>query len=346
MNEKLYDKVLGCLVGAGIGDAMGAPTEGFSKQEVLEVYGKRIEEFTQEIGNAYCYGNFIGEITDDASQMYEMAKAMIDCNGEITVDAAAQALVRWSKSYPKYYPRNAGATTSQVIGELQKGEDPIKLGLMGKRVGRGTTNGAAMRVASCGLTKVGDLDKAIKNAVTMCRPSHGTQHAFAGASAIACGITEALKDDATTISIVKACIYGIKKGEEIGLQTARKAEGIRVINMVSAAIKEALIADNMIEVEDRLDEFVGADGSIQSSIALAVGLFLASDGDPVATILSCTNIGGDSDTNACIAGMLVGAYRGYSALPKQWVEKFKETNKEFDFESVAKALTEICENNE
>ena len=345
MNERLYDKILGSLVGAGIGDAMGAPTEGLSKQEIQEIYGKRIEEFTQEIGNSYCYGNFVGEVTDDASQMYEMAKAVVECDGDITVQAAADDLVRWSKTYPKYYPRNAGATTSQVIANLQNGEDPIALGLIGKKVGRGTTNGAAMRVASCGLTKVGDLDKAINNATTMCRPSHGTQHAFAGAAGIASGITEALKDDATTVSIVKACIYGIKKGEQLGIETARKAEGIRTINMVSLAIKEALMADNMIDAEDKLDEFVGADGSIQSSVAIAIGLFLASDGDPVQTILSCSNIGGDSDTNACIAGMLAGAYKGYSAFPKEWVETFKEANKSFDFESIARSLTEICEKN-
>lgn len=343
MNEKLYDKILGCLTGAAIGDAMAAPAEGLSKDEILAEYGGRITDYVDGKDNLYSYGNFIGEITDDASQMYEMAKAVADCGGSLTVEAAAQALVRWSESYPKYYPRNAGATTSKVISELKAGKDPIELGKMGGYVGRGTTNGAAMRVAAAGLTAPGDLEKAIQNAVTMCAPSHGTQHAFSGACAIACGISEALTENATALSIVKACLYGARRGEEIGCEQGRRAEGIRVINPIGTAAREAILAENMIDAEDRLDAWVGADGSIQSSIAVALGMFIASDGNIEDTILGCANIGGDADTNACIAGSLVGAFRGFSAFPAGWVAQMRSANPAIDLESVAKRLTAICE---
>jgi len=343
MNEKLYDKILGCLTGAAIGDAMAAPTEGFSKDEILAEYGGRITYYVDGKDNKYSYGNFVGEITDDASQMYEMAKAVADCDGELTVEAAAQALVRWSESYPKYYPRNAGATTSKVISQLKAGKDPIALGKEGKYVGRGTTNGAAMRIAAAGLTAPGDLEKAVRNAVTMCSPSHGTQHAFSGACAIACGISEALKESATTVSIVKACVYGARRGEEIGNEKGRRAEGIRVIHNIGTAVREALLAKDMVDAEDRLDDWVGADGSIQASAAIAIGLFLASDGGVEDTILSCANIGGDSDTNACIAGSLVGAFRGFSAFRKEWVEQMRSANPALQLEDVARRLTEICE---
>lgn len=344
MNEKLYDKILGCLMGAAIGDAMGAPTEGLSKDEIEAEYGGRVTYYVDGKDNKYSYGNFIGEITDDASQMYEMAKAVADCGGELTVEAAAEALVRWSESYPKYYPRNAGATTSRVITELKAGKDPIALGKMGKYVGRGTTNGAAMRIAAAGLTAPGDLEKAVRNAVVMSSPSHGTQHAFSGACAIACGISEALTENATTVSIVKACIYGARRGEEVGNQKARRAEGIRVINNIGTAMREALLAESMQDAEDRLDAWVGADGSIQASTAVSIGLFLASDGNVEDTILGCANIGGDSDTNACIAGSLVGAFRGCSAFPESWVSQMRSANPALDLESVAKRLAEICEN--
>ena len=36
-------------------------------------------------------------------------------------------------------------------------------------------------------------------------------------------------------------------------------------------------------------------------------------------MIDIINIGGDTDTNACIAGMLAGAYYGFSGLPKEWV---------------------------
>lgn len=333
-------------MGGAIGDAMGAPTEGLSKAEIHQIYGHRICGYVDGKDNKYSYGNFIGEITDDASQMYEMAKAVADCNGDLTVEAAAQALVCWSESYPKYYPRNAGATTSKVIAELKAGKDPVELGKTGQYVGRGTTNGAAMRVAAAGLTAVGDLNKAIENAIVMSSPSHGTQHAFSGACAIACGISEALKEEATTVSVVKACVYGARQGEEEGNVRGRRAEGIRVSNNLGTALREALLAENLVDAEDRLDAWVGADGSIQASVAIAVGLFLASDGNVEETILGCVNIGGDADTNACIAGSLVGALRGYDAFPREWREQVKQANPALDLERVALRLTEICESRE
>ena len=215
MKDLLYEKILGCLMASAIGDAMGSPTEAMCKEEILERYGGRIEGFVDGSDNPYALGNHVGEITDDASQMYEMAQSIIACNGILTVKAAAEAIIRWSESYPKYYPRNAGPTTSHVIAALKVGEDPVKIGKQGKVYQRGTTNGAAMRVAAAGLTKPGDYNRAIQNAIAMCTPSHGTQHAFSGACAIACGISEALLDSATTVSIVKACFYGARKGEEL-----------------------------------------------------------------------------------------------------------------------------------
>lgn len=346
MDGRLYDHVLGSLVGAAVGDALGAPAEGLSKEEITAKYGGRIETFVDGSDNYYSRGNIVGEITDDSSQMYEMAKAIADCDGILTVGAAAEALVRWSTAYPRYYPRNAGATTSHVIKELQAGADPVELGMLGGYVGRGITNGAAMRVAGAGLTRVGDWDRAVENAVTMCRPSHGTQHAFAGAAAIAAGIAEGLREGASTISVVRACVFGARRGEELGLATARRAEGLRVPNTLGVALKEALLACDMGDAEDRLDETVGADGSIQAAVALAVGLFLASDGDPRDTILGCVNIGGDADTTACIAGSLVGAFRGFSALPTEWVGTVRTVNPELKLDELAARLTAICEASE
>ena len=153
MSRNLHDRVLGSLLGAGIGDALGAPTEGMSAEEIADRFGSRVVDFEDGSDNYYALGNDVAEVTDDASQTYEMARAVAECRGRLTVDAAAQALVRWSESYPKYYPRNAGPTTSQVIEALRAGGDPVELGMLGRRFERGTSDGAAMRVAAAGLTR-------------------------------------------------------------------------------------------------------------------------------------------------------------------------------------------------
>lgn len=345
MNDVLYDKILGCLLGAGLGDAFGAPSESMGKQEIKEAYGGRLTDFVYCGDTLFAKGNEIGEVTDDASQMYEFAKAVVACNGELTVDAAVKALISWTERYPKYYPRNAGPTTSLVIDGLKRGEDPIRLGKEGGSYNRGTTNGAAMRVAACGLTKPGDLDKAIRNAITSCRPTHGTQHGMSGAAAVAAGIAEALRPEATTISIAKAMVYGARIGEKEGEQSGRKAEGARVLQKMRQAVPEALMASNMEEVEDRIDEIVGCDGSMASSIGAALGFFLAADGDPMRVIIAAANAGGDTDTIACIGGSIAGAFKGAKALDQDLVERWKKVNPLLDLETVAKQLTEIAEKN-
>lgn len=345
MNEALYDKILGSLLGAGIGDAFGAPSESMGKQEIEEAYGGRLTDFVYCGDTLFAKGNEIGEVTDDASQMYEFAKAVVGCGGELTLEAAVKALISWTENYPKYYPRNAGPTTSLVIDGLKNGEDPVKLGKEGGYYNRGTSNGAAMRVAACGLTKPGDLNWAVRNAIVSCRPTHGTQHGMSGAAAVAAGIAEALLPEATTVSVVKAMIYGAKEGEEEGLRTGRKAEGARVLQKIRQAVPEALLAADMEEAEDRIDEIVGCDGSMASSVGAALGFFLAADGDPMKVIVSAANAGGDSDTIACIGGSIAGALKGAQAFDQMLVSKWKKANPRLDLESIAKQLTEIAEKN-
>lgn len=338
----LYDRILGSLTAAGIGDAIGAPSEAMSRDEITAKYGGRITTFLDGSTNTYALGNEIGEVTDDASQMYEMALAVIRTGGELTVEAAASAILNWSKNFPRYYPRNAGPTTRYVIQELLAGRDPVEVGLMGMEYNRGTSNGAAMRIAAAGLVHPGNWEKTAQIAIISCRPSHGTQHAFSGACAIACGISEAITENAQLSNILRACLYGADIGQRIGEETARRACGVNTRMQILKAINIAYDCSTMEQAELRLEQEIGNDGSIQNSVATSIGLFLAADGDPVKTVLGGANIGGDTDTIACIAGSLAGAYKGYSSIPSDWSALFEQANPKLRFHEVARELTKIA----
>ncbi len=338
----LYDRILGSLVTAGMGDALGVPSEALSRAEILQEFGKPIDCFMGPGDNIYGQGNLPGEVTDDSSQMYEMARAVISTHGELTHQAAADALIRWTRSYPKYYPRNAGPTMRCWVEDYMKGGDPLELAKVGKAYGRGISNGCAMRVASSGLCNPGDLDGAVKTAVIMTSVSHGTQHAYAGACAIACAIAEAMTEHAEITSVLKAAIYGAKEGERIGLKEARAAYGPRVLPYILRAIDCVYRADNAEEASLLLEDHIGCTGDIQPTIGITLGLFAANDGDPVNTIKAAANIGGDTDTFACIAGMVAGAYKGFETLPKEWYKVFKEANPLLDMEWAAEELTKIA----
>lgn len=342
MAYDLHDRILGSLVTAGMGDALGVPSEALSRAEILEEFGKPIDCFMEPGDNIYGLGNLPGEVTDDTSQMYEMAKAVISTRGNLTVKAAADALVNWTKLYPKYYPRNAGPTMSRWVKDYMAGGDPLKLAKVGKAYGRGISNGCAMRIASAGLCNPGDLDGAVKTAVTMTSVSHGTQHAYSGACAVACAISEAMTEHSEITSVLKAAVYGAKEGEKIGLKEARSAYGPRVLPYLLRAIECVYRADNAEEASRLIENNVGCTGDIQPSVGVALGLFAANNGDPIDTIKAAANIGGDTDTFACISGMIAGAYRGFSVLPAEWYVIFKAANPTLDFEWAADELTEIA----
>lgn len=341
MKKTIVDGIAGCLYAGGLADAMGGATEALSIREIHDKFGGNITDFEENQESIYFTGNDAGEVTDDTSQMYEMAKEVAEKGESFTVVDAAASLVRWSKSYPKYYPRNAGGTTRYVIEEIERGVDPIEIGKQGGIYRRGTTNGAAMRIAAAGLQYPGEIEKAIQLAIVMIQPSHGTQHAYAGACAIAAGIAQALLPEAQLMDVVKACIHGAKEGFERGMKEARQASGLHILPKIYKGVELALDFENMEEYLKNLDYYVGNDGTIQSSVAAAISIFIATDADPVQTAIYAANLGGDTDTIGCIANYLSGAYSGIEAIPEEWIHIFKKANPKIDFDSLAERFREV-----
>ena len=341
------DRIRGCFYAAGMGDAMGAPSEAMSREEILATYGGRITEFLDCDKNEIAKGNKAGEITDDTSQMMEMIKAIIRSEGNLTVKEAANALVEWSRNWPAYYPRNAGPTTRNVIEAIINGEDPVELGKKGGHYQVGTSNGAIMRIAGAGAIHPGDVNGAIRTGLVMTSVSHGTQIAYSAAGAIAAAIAEAMSPHSSVHSVLKAAIYGCRIGEEEGKKKARVAAGARIEPMILKAIDIAYRAKDMEEAEVMLNEQLGSDSSaIGPACAIAIGLFAASSGNVLQTILGGANVGGDTDTIACIAGSIAGAYQGYSLLPEKWVETFKKANPQLELDWAADEFTRIIEERE
>lgn len=344
--KQLYERILGSLYTAAMGDALGAPTETMSASEIPQYYGGRIEFFVDGTINPAFHNARVGEISDDTSQLYEMALAVISSGGNFTTEHAAEALLHWSENYPQYYPTCAGPTTRAVIDELKAGRHPIEVG-KSRGIGmpeRGCSNGAAMHVAPAGLIHPCDPAGALETAIIMTRVSHGTQIGYASACAVACAVAQALSPDRDVYSVLRAALYGAKEGERRGMIEGTSAPGASVYSRILKAISIIYDCSDMIEAEKRLDERLGSDSSSAApAVAIAIGLFAAADGDPIKTIISAANIGGDTDTIGCIAGAIAGAYSGYNALPEQWCSFFDQANEEIELKPVAQGLFEIAQ---
>lgn len=341
MNRQLLkEKIYGSLLAAALGDIIGGPSETQSRQEIMKNFGGRIE--TLRDGQRFERSTY-GEITDDTSQMYMMGKAVIKYRGEMNAQRAAEGLLLWADNCPKYYPRCAGPTSRFVIEALKNGEDPEKVGKRDLKSQLGTSNGAVMRIAPAGLVNPGNLDGAVETAIALTKPSHGTHQAYSASSAVACAIARALCEDATIHSVLRAALYGAKRGEEIGRREARVAPGGTITPGILEAIDIVYDCENAVEAEVRLDSALNSNVcTARACVPMAVGLFAANGGDPVKTAFSCANAGGDTDTFGCIAGMIAGAYSGIRGIAPKWEELYERYNAEYDLKWMAEEMTEIA----
>jgi ADP-ribosylglycohydrolase len=79
------------------------------------------------------------------------------------------------------------------------------------------------------------------------------------------------------------------------------------------------IAGRSSSLDDAITEIATTVGSglhISEAVPAAMGVLLAADGDPFLTVVAAANLGDDTDTIACMAGSIAGAYRGFGAVPQ------------------------------
>lgn len=341
--ERLYDRILGSLGTAALGDAMGAATEQHSIPEILEEHGGLLRELLAPSSDTFSGGNLPGQITDDASQMFALAEAIIECDGDLTEDAWLQKLLHWSQTSPM--ARMMGPTTRPLLEAVARGEDTSHIGQVGtstrKQTSFGATNGSAMRIAPAGLVHPGDPESAVRLAWLTSRPTHDTQIAAAGAGAIAAGVAHALEPGADVYSVTQACLWGARFGEELGAREGRLVAGPSIVRRIEIAIEEALRAPSLTDALFAIEASVGNSVMMVESAPAAVGIFVAAAGDPLETVVGGTNVGNDTDTIAAMAGSLAGALHGISAVPSDMFETVKSVNSE-DIEALANGLTEIA----
>jgi len=342
----LFEKILGSLRSAVVGDAMGAATETMSRYEIMSKFGGKVTQLKEPlVDNPFAGGRKVGQVTDDSGLLLAICNSIIDAKGEVTPEVIARNIVKWANNNPDEYGRFAGPTTKEAIRLLKEGKDPLTVGKSGKLPDVGASDGAAMKISPAGLIHPGDVSEAIKDAVIICLPTHATQLAISGACAISAGIAEALSQKSNPFSVVQACMHGASEGEKIGAVKGRVVAGPSVIQRIKLAISIVLTSSDFWNSIEQLGDLIGSGIHISEAVPTAIGIFLASRGDPKLSILGGANIGGDTDTIATIAGSLAGALSGTSTLPEDWYRTVETVN-HINIEKIATDLVYIAKKNQ
>lgn len=330
-----YNKILGSLLAAAVADAMGAATETRSTNQIIDKFGGLVSDFITPPDDVFARGFEKGSVTDDFSLAYCTAKAIIEANGIIDEKTAQNALINWSKT--RYYALAGPTTVAAVDRMLGKQVDNNK-SFLSYDSSKGS-DGGAMKIGPVGLISHGDVDKAIKDAITICLPTHFNSTALAGACAVAAAVSEALNDNASIESIVKAGLKGAKQGNDYAVRNNKELANPSVYRRIELAVEIANKCNgDMNKAMEDLEAIIGSGLSASEAVPCAFGLFVAANGDASKAIIAAVNIGSDTDTVATIVGAIAGAYCSYYDEEKlQIIDRVNN----YDLKSLAKEVENV-----
>lgn len=283
---ELRSKFTGALLGCAVGDALGAPVEGWSVEQVSARY-------TGDIRGMMISGRY----TDDTEMMIGVAESLIAHRGFNGADMAQRFIENYDPS------RGYGPGTQEALERIREGArwDEASKDLFGGKGSYG--NGAAMRIVPIGLLYYDDPDMLRAIAYESSSITHAHALGKEGAAVQAYAIALAVR--------------GEKEEMVLRLQAFARYEVYqRKIGKLNA----------LLEKESSKMEIIAELGNGESafdSVPTAIYSFLRFDTFE-ASVAYAVSLGGDADTIGAMTGAISGAYYGEAAIPGEWVARLEE----------------------
>lgn len=285
------DRACGVLLGSAVGDALGA---GY---EFAHVAPDLIPEM---IGGGL--GNFArGEWTDDTAQAVAIARVAadgLDLRTPEALDRIAQGFADWYAGNPP----DVGVQTRAVLSRA--GRNPIGAEMAAaaeavhERTGRSAGNGSLMRTGPVALAYLDDPAGLVEAAMAVSALTHYQDHAQE-ACVLWC------------LMLRHTVLTGEYPRFDDVADWMPNRDKWRTILAEAEAERPAHFAQNSWAV-----------GALQAAwSAIANAPLAATEYDCAQfgeTLTSAIRIGGDTDTVAAIAGAMLGARWGMSAIPAEW----------------------------
>ncbi len=328
--DKLINKIHGCLMGVACGDAMGMPTSMMSPDAIRKIFPQGIDKFYDAPqGHSIHNGYQAGMVTDDTQQTLMVAEAILE-DGYVDPKKIAQNILRWAERVRAFDSLMLGPSSLRALQAIQNGTRVEEAGSFGD------TNGASMRISPIGILSVGDLETTVENVALACLPTHNTDIAIAGASAIAYAIGKAITNESNISTIVRSGLNASDKGMERGTPWI----GASIRKRTELALNYLQNNHDRENVIRFLYDIIGTTTATTETVPTALAIVEYCKGDPVETIHFAANLGGDADTIGAIAGGIAGAFAGISAFPKDYIDLIERINN-LNLESFATRLADL-----
>ena len=322
INKRTIEHFKGCIIGGAIGDALGAPIEFMSIDQIRSDFGHHgLTDYSEAYGRK-------GAITDDTQMTLFTAEGLIlskvrqEYQGDEGVSAIYHALLRWL--YTQETNRQGSliqnhGTCSILDGVLTGYKElfslrapgnsclsALKSGRMGtieSPINDGKGCGGVMRIAPVGLA-YNDAEKAFQIGCGCAAITHGHPTGYLSSGTLAALISMILSGDSLMDAIDES--IRILKTEENNRETLQAV--IKAVEMVEQSTPCPGVIENL-----------GAGWVAEEALAISIYCALVSGNDFRKGVLLSVNHSGDSDSTGSITGNILGALYGLDILPKTWV---------------------------
>jgi ADP-ribosylglycohydrolase len=278
------------LFGLALGDAIGYPTEFLKLPQIRQHYG---QQGIQEPPEPALY-------SDDTQMTLALTEAILDVGPDAPIDSLMAAVGERFRQW-MHSPENNRAPGQTCMAGISRYEQGMDWSVSGLVESKGC--GSAMRVATLGYFYQHEPKRLKSIAIATSQITH--RHPTALASAVAAAY------------LVKLALDGIAPSDYI-------RQTLALIDGMSDELTYALLRIGHVlgwSNEEAALDHLGQGWTGEEAVALALYCVLRYPDDYAACIRRAANTNGDSDSIACIAGGIMGAKLGLSAIPESWQER-------------------------
>ena len=307
---QLMDRARGVMLGVVVGNLLGLAFEGRSRERIKQLYPSGVTEIRP--------GETAKPLDDDPAQSVELAEALLE--GGNLAERFAARLIAWRR----LNGRGMGRTTRQSIAQLEdRVPPPVAAYAVFRAKGENAPNGGIMRCAPVAIARRRQPDLLIRDTADSCAVSH-----YAPASQWSCVIV-----NAATAILLSGGVPDLKQ-----LLTAARADGCPdlVVGAKAAGVPTRFLENAALGRSSprdmdwmRGDQRRGVRG--HTVMTMQAGLWAATTPlDFEDALIALVNAGGDTDTNGALAGAMLGARYGASAIPLRWINHVRERERLID----------------
>lgn len=312
----------GALLGLAVGDALGTTNEG--RKLPGPSFPEACDGPQVDMRGAGPYALRPGQVTDDTQMACALADSLKNSRA-FDAPSVARAYVAW---LPHAFA--VGAQTKAVLQAITEGTHSD---FAGKRYWlehgqKPAGNGSLMRTAPLGVFFATDAPKRIAASLSDSALTHFDMRCQLACVALNAAISAAIVSPslaAPPAEMVKAAQADLAiAASDLG---RAYPEWVLVVSDAVSALKE-----DLVKAQSTDPELYGPDlhmlhtqGYVRVAFRLAFWeLCHATAFEPA--LIDIVNRGGDSDTNAAVAGALLGARFGDAGIPERWREPVLEVN--------------------